>query len=499
MSLLNGNIKVEYNAKARLVYSKANQSRIDVLDDPIKGQVKTNADMIDTAVKFYQDLYDIKTIDTSIWNELFTDLPSLNPTDREYLEHDISYEECYNVLKIMPLGRVPGEDGITVEVRRYLFPVIDEYYVQMINLAKSNGQFHDGFLNAMLTLLKMEGNYNGSMKGFRPLPLMNIDYKILSKVLSVRLKQVLNHLIYYDQSCGIPGRTIHDNIHLIRSIIDCHSRRRDPIGIIQWNQEKAFDRVNHNYLFETLKQFEFGCSLSGGLYVICLEPLLHNIRKNARIPGVLPPRSEFRPVMRSIFNEDHAHVTIKLSAYADDVCTIVLNENDERETQAMFDLYNKVSGGKTNKDKTSIFWISDWLNPPSFQSKVEREYCTFLGVPIDTKGKMPAGELTKIISNHVGIQLHTFAPWIWTNLVPHFNHDDNFFGDVACHTAKWINKTGALTIDDTIRHFNADHFYDLLNDVNINAASTILFYHQTKIVYRIDGFNQNVLLRKIRL
>ncbi|CAF1060642.1 unnamed protein product [Rotaria sordida] len=455
--------------------------------------------MIDTAVKFYQDLYDIKTIDTSIWNELFTDLPSLNPTDREYLEHDISYEECYNVLKMMPLGRVPGEDGITVEVRRYLFPVIDEYYVQMINLAKSNGQFHDGFLNAMLTLLKKEGNYNGSMKGFRPLSLMNIDYKILSKVLSVRLKQVLNHIIYYDQSCGIPGRTIHDNIHLIRSIIDCHSRRRDPIGIIQWNQEKAFDRVNHNYLFETLKQFEFGCSLSGGLYVICLEPLLHNIRKNARIPGVLPPRSEFRPVMRSIFNEDHAHVTIKLSAYADDVCTIVLNENDERETQAMFDLYNKVSGGKTNKDKTSIFWISDWLNPPSFQSKVEREYCTFLGVPIDTKGKMPAGELTKIISNHVGIQLRTFAPWVWTNLVPHFNHDDNFFGDVACHTAKWINKTGALTIDDTIRHFNADHFYDLLNDVNINAAPTILFYHQTKIIYHIDGFNQNVLLRKIKL
>ncbi|CAF1512782.1 unnamed protein product [Rotaria sordida] len=100
---------------------------------------------------------------------------------------------------------------------------------------------------------------------------------------------------------------------------------------------------------------------------------------------------------------------------------------------------------------------------------------------------------------HVGIQLRTFAPWIWTNLVPHFNHDDNFFADVACHTAKWINKTGALTIDDTIRHFNADHFYDLLNDANINAASTILFYHQTKIIYLIDGFNRNVLLRKIKL
>ncbi|CAF4259501.1 unnamed protein product, partial [Rotaria magnacalcarata] len=112
--------------------------------------------------------------------------------------------------------------------------------------------------------------------------------------------------------------------HIIRSIIEYYSRHRDPIAIIQWDQEKAFDRINHVYLLETLKRLGFGsnfiswikllylnatfkikinnsitdpisfksgirqgCPLSGGLFVLCIEPLLHNIRRNARIPGVL--------------------------------------------------------------------------------------------------------------------------------------------------------------------------------------------------------------------
>ncbi|CAF5098228.1 unnamed protein product, partial [Rotaria sp. Silwood1] len=41
----------------------------------------------------------------------------------------------------------------------------------------------------------------------------------------------------------------------------------------------------------------------------------------------------------------------------------------------------------------------DWFDPPQFQSKVNRNWCYFLGVPIDTKGKLPSSELTKIISN----------------------------------------------------------------------------------------------------
>ncbi|CAF2661976.1 unnamed protein product [Rotaria sp. Silwood2] len=181
--------QITERSKAHFTYYKFNQNRIQFLDHPTKGRVKTDLEMLELATDFYKDLYDVKTVDTTIWNELFTGLPTLNPIDMICLEHDIGYAKCHNTLKIMPLGRVPGEDGITIEVWRYLFPIIGEYYVRMINVAKCNGHFHDGFLNAMLTFLKQEGNNNGSMKGFRSLSLMHIDYKILSKVLNVHLKK----------------------------------------------------------------------------------------------------------------------------------------------------------------------------------------------------------------------------------------------------------------------------------------------------------------------
>ncbi|CAF3867400.1 unnamed protein product, partial [Rotaria sp. Silwood1] len=50
-----------------------------------------------------------------------------------------------------------------------------------------------------------------------------------------------------------------------------------------------------------------------------------------------------------------------------------------------------------------------------------------------------------------------------------------------------------------ICRLNADHFYDLLNAENVNAAPTVLFYHQAKIIDRVDGFNQNDLIKKIKL
>ena len=96
------------------------------------------------------------------------------------------------------------------------------------------------------------------MKGFRPVSLMNLEYKIISKTLADRFKLVMNKIIHHNESYCIPGRSIQDNIHLIRSIIEHQQRIRDPIGIIFWDQEKAFDRIDHEYLLAALHAFGFG-------------------------------------------------------------------------------------------------------------------------------------------------------------------------------------------------------------------------------------------------
>ncbi|CAF0732388.1 unnamed protein product [Rotaria sordida] len=62
-----------------------------------------------------------------------------------------------------------------------------------------------------------------------------------------------------------------------------------------------------------------------------------------------------------------------------------------------------------------------------------------------------------------------------------------------------INRDPEFMEQLAICRLNADHFYNLLNDENVNAAPTVLFYHQTKIIDRVDGFNQSDLLKKIKL
>jgi len=137
-------------------------------------------------------------------------------------------------------------------------------------------------------------------------------------------------------------------------------------------------RIKMNNYISTPIEFNSGvrrsCSLSGGLFVINLEPLLHLIRRNQSIPGVLPPGGQFRAVReialarKEIKNIDQIH--IKLIAYADDMNTIARNSDEEKITIAMFDLYSSASGAKINSSKSEILWISDWLPPPHFEAKV---------------------------------------------------------------------------------------------------------------------------------
>ena len=96
------------------------------------------------------------------------------------------------------------------------------------------------------------------LKNWRPVSLLCSDYKILTKTLSFRLRNVLSSIIDKDQSCSVPGRQIYDNISLLRDSIQFANEQNSPLGIVALDQEKPFDRVHHGYLLNSLKAFGFG-------------------------------------------------------------------------------------------------------------------------------------------------------------------------------------------------------------------------------------------------
>ena len=69
---------------------------------------------------------------------------------------------------------------------------------------------------------------------------------------------MLPKLLSPDQSYTIPGRTIYDNISLVRDLIQYVDKTQTQVGFLSLDQEKAFDQMNHDYLFETLLTFGLG-------------------------------------------------------------------------------------------------------------------------------------------------------------------------------------------------------------------------------------------------
>ena len=102
---------------------------------------------------------------------------------------------------------------------------------------------------------------------------------ILSKVLSMRLRAVIGEIVHPDQTCSIPGRSILDNVHLIRNLIEYTDDKNSGAAIISLDQSKAFDRVSHDYLFKVLHTFGFGeqfISLVKLLYTDIFSKVLAN-------------------------------------------------------------------------------------------------------------------------------------------------------------------------------------------------------------------------------
>ena len=137
--------------------------------------------------------------------------------------------------------------------KQKLVPNLQEVY---INSFLSN-ELPESMTIAIITLLYKKQNPK-YLKNWRPISLLNHDYKILAKILSNRFKTTLSTIIHHNQACGVPGREIHDHLYLLSDLFEYHSDNRTGGALITLDQEKAIDRLEINYLIKTLEAFGYG-------------------------------------------------------------------------------------------------------------------------------------------------------------------------------------------------------------------------------------------------
>ena len=347
------------------------------------GSIITNTeDIINAQKEFYNKLYTTSLQDDTAENfENFTrnlEIPALNNDQNIQLDQPISEQEVYNALKLSPTGKTPGSDGLPNEFYQTFWEDLKPYLIGSMQYSLNEGRLSITQRQGIICLIPKKDKDPKILKNWRPLSLLNTDYKLISKVLSMRIKKVLQDLISTDQTGAVPGRYIGENIIHLLNIIEYAEEEQIPALLIAVDYEKAFDCIEWSYIDAVLAKFNFGeqirkwtltlykdiescvcnngwssnffglsrgvrqgCPLSPYLFVLCVEIMAIAIRSDPQIRGI-----------------DINGSTEKIKQFMDDTTLTVLFDN--QSLNKIFDIFGQfqlLSGLKVNYDKTEILRI----------------------------------------------------------------------------------------------------------------------------------------------
>ena len=253
---------VEHSEKNSRYFASLEKKRSEAkLISRLQINNKINTDQKETISEteiYYKTLYAKRETQNSRYNFFDETMPKLNQVEKEQCEGIITEAECIKALKEMKNQNSPGSDGITVEFYKLFWNNIKQYYVNSINYSFESGSLTELQKQNIITLIPKENKDTTSLDNWRPISLLNVDYKIATKVIANRIKHIITKIVDNSQTGFIKRRYIGENIRLLLEIIDNAEDENKPGMIFFSDFEKAFDSLDHAYLKKCLKHLNFG-------------------------------------------------------------------------------------------------------------------------------------------------------------------------------------------------------------------------------------------------
>ena len=223
-------------------------------------ETSSQADVESILVDFYKELYAKDSLDLQTQESLIGDSEfSLTASESESCEGELTKGELFAALGGLQTGNAPSSDGLPTEFYKAFWKDLGDLLVIVLNENFRLGVLTDSQREGLLRLLYKKDDKRLA-KNWRPISLLNTDYKLDYKVITERLKPVMQSLVHRDQTCGIVGRTIFSNLQLVRDTLDMIDKTNKTDILVTLDQEKAFDRVDHDFLMRVLAKFSFGPS-----------------------------------------------------------------------------------------------------------------------------------------------------------------------------------------------------------------------------------------------
>ncbi|RYR24105.1 hypothetical protein Ahy_B02g057597 isoform A [Arachis hypogaea] len=211
---------------------------------------------------FFQNLYK-EEVSNCPWVFESITLPNLDPLFCRRMEAPPTVTEIKKALFSIGSTKAPGEDGFPAAFFKHNWNLMKNKIVEFTQTCWAEPTIIKE-TNATLLALIPKTHHPEFINQFRPIALCNVKYKILAKVIVQRIKPLLNDRISPHQSSFIPGRKIHDNIIIAKEVMHSMRRMRGKKGYmaIKIDFEKAYDRINWNFIQQRLIEFGIPNKLS---------------------------------------------------------------------------------------------------------------------------------------------------------------------------------------------------------------------------------------------
>ncbi|PPQ85541.1 hypothetical protein CVT25_006781 [Psilocybe cyanescens] len=214
------------------------------------------------------------------------------------------------------------------------------------------------------------------MANYRPLTILNTDYKLITKILASKLGDVATEMLHESQAGFVKGRQITDQTRLIEVVLEYAKATGTNGLIVALDQEKAYDKIAHDYLWLVLEKYGIpmstinliqtlysraethamvnghlghgyivnrgvcqGDPMSCLLFDLAIEPLASLMRQSPKLKGLKIPGLKEKLIV---------------NLFADDTTVFLNNADKFEDLQAILDKWCTASTARFNIGKTEI-------------------------------------------------------------------------------------------------------------------------------------------------